>query len=154
MFHVTRIIIRQLNWNLICFQLLWGIKTIWTVQTTLGLKLMGKIEGQNWGAKLRSKIEGDANTMTRNGNQVNFLKFAWKHFVKSHQVNLFLAGFIWNHCVLQEGGEEEEGEGRRLWTDGRTNGSSTLLHMQYTFHYDGNRVNQAWNIEEFYDKIS
>ena len=83
-----------------------------------------------------------------------FSETCLEKFVKSHQVNLFLAGFIWNHCVLQEGGEEEEGEGRRLWTDGRTNGRSTLLHMQYTFHYDGNRVNQAWNIEEFYDKIS
>ena len=29
--------------------------------------------------------------VTGNGNQVNLLKFAWK--VKSHQVNLFLAGF-------------------------------------------------------------
>ena len=49
-----RTIIRQLNWNLICFQLLWEIKTNWTIQTTLGLI---KYEGQNWGAKLRGKIE-------------------------------------------------------------------------------------------------
>ena len=44
-------------------------------------------------------------------------------------------------AVLQEGGGEAEGEGLR--TDGRTNGRSTLLHMQYTFHYDGNRVTQS-----------
>ena len=37
-------------------------------------------------------------------------------------------------------------------TDEQTNRRSTLLHMQYTFHYDGNRLNQAWNIEELYDK--
>ena len=49
----TCFIIRQLNWNLICFQLLWEIKTNWTIQTTLGLI---EYEGQNWGAKLRSKI--------------------------------------------------------------------------------------------------
>ena len=57
-------------------------------------------------------VEYDAHTMTGNGNQVNWT--CLEKFVKSHQVNLFLAGFIWNHCVLQEGGEEEEGEGRRL----------------------------------------
>ena len=52
MFHVTRTIIRQLNWNLICLQLLWEIKTNWTIQTTLGLI---KYEGQNWGAKIEGK---------------------------------------------------------------------------------------------------
>ena len=31
--------------------------------------------------------------MTRNGNQVNLLKICMEKFVKSHQVNLFLAGF-------------------------------------------------------------
>ena len=83
-----------------------------------------------------------------------FLKLAWKNLWNYIKWTYFWRVWaIWNHCVLQEGGEEE-GEGRRLWTDGRTNGRSTLLHMQYTFHYDGNRVNQAWNIEEFYDKIS
>ena len=56
LFHVTRTIIRQLNWNLICFQLLWEIKTNWTIQTTLGLI---KCEGQNWGVKFRGKIEGE-----------------------------------------------------------------------------------------------
>ena len=41
------------NWNLICFQLLWEIKTNWTIQTTLGLI---KCEGQNWGVKLRGTL--------------------------------------------------------------------------------------------------
>ena len=31
--------------------------------------------------------------MTGNGNQVNLLKICMEKFVKSHQVNLFLAGF-------------------------------------------------------------
>ena len=35
-----------------CFQLLWEIKTNWTIQTTLGLI---KYEGQNWGAKIEGK---------------------------------------------------------------------------------------------------
>ena len=44
--------------------------------------------------------------------------------------------------------KEEEGRRSRRArdyerTDGRTNGRSTLLHMQYTFHYDGNRVTVA-----------
>ena len=58
LFHVTRTIIRQLNWNLICFQLVWEIKTNWTIQTTLGLI---KYEGQNWGGKIEGKNWGKKN---------------------------------------------------------------------------------------------
>ena len=58
LFHVTRTIIRQLNWNLICFQLVWEIKTNWTIQTTLGLI---KYEGQNWGEKIEGKNWGEKN---------------------------------------------------------------------------------------------
>ena len=44
-------------------------------------------------------------------------------------------------CYKKEEGRRRARDYER--TDGRTNGRSTLLHMQYTFHYDGNRVTQA-----------
>ena len=38
-------------------------------------------------------------THSGNGNQVNLLKLVWGKFVKSHQVNLFLAGFSYSEHV-------------------------------------------------------
>ena len=71
LFHVTRTIIRQINWNLIWFQLLWEIITNWTIQTSLGLI---KCEGQNLGVKLTKLETSNLFSRQRIAKELNFQK--------------------------------------------------------------------------------
>ena len=57
--------------------------------------------------------------MAGNGNQVSLLKFALEKLVKSHQVNLYLAGFSYHtkllfSCSLLCEGEKTFGENRDI----------------------------------------
>ena len=137
-----RAIIRKLNWNLICFQLLWKIKTNLTIHATLGLI---KYEGQTWGAKLRSKIERD------------MLNMMWIQWPKTEIMWIFwnlLGNILWNHikwiyfwrvlfgitvCYKKEGRRRRARDDGYERTDGRTDAA-----LYYTCNTRSTTMATGW----------